>query len=184
MPGKDLRDPHALLRGMRHTRRFEDRPVSLAAIEEMLAAGRAVGGVDLQVLDDILVIEELGMTGTFAQSVVGAPLMILVLRDGKDQVNDRHLGSRVNDAVMLVARRHGLGGGYSWFGAEEAQETARAVIGVQAPTRVVMAIGIGYVDDNPMPGGSSLERVRAMLDSLSGNRNRGSVAGDEGSDQP
>lgn len=172
MPGENLRHPNDLLKGLRHTRRFEDRPVPLAVMDNILAAGRAVGDVRLQVLDDMVSMQELVAIGTFAQSVAGVPVMILVLRDGSDKANDHSLGSRVTDAVMLAAHRHGLGAGYSWFRTAEAQDAAHDITGVKDETRVVVAIGIGYVDDDPSPEGSSLERVRATLDSLSGNRDR------------
>ncbi len=172
MPGDDLRHPDHLLKGMRHSRRFEDRPIPLAVMDDLLVAGRGIGGVRLQVLDDLVAMQELAETGTFAQSVADVPAMIVVLREGPDNVNDLSIGSRVTDAVMLAARRHGLGGGYSWFGSAAAQEEARAIMGVSPSARVVVAIGIGYVDDDPVPEGSSLERVQATLDSLSGNRDR------------
>lgn len=172
MPGEDLRHPNDLLKGLRHTRRFEDRPVPLAMMDDILAAGRAVGDVRLQVLDDMVAMQDLMAIGTFQQSVAGVPAVILVLRDGPDTVNDHSVGSRVTDAVLLAAHRHGLGGGYNWFRTAEAQAAAHGITGVKDPTRIVVAIGIGYIDDDPTPAGSSLEKVQATLDSLSGNRNR------------
>ena len=172
MSGEDLRHPEHLLKGLRHTRRFEDRPVPLDVMDDLLAAGRAIGGIRLQVIDDLVSTQELAGIGTFTHSLAGVPAMIVVVRDGFDHTNDLSVGSRVTDAVMLAAHGHGLGGGYSWFGTAAAQEEARAIMGVSAPARVVVAIGVGYVDDDPDPQGSSLERVQATLDSLSGNRDR------------
>ncbi len=172
MSGDELRHPDHLLKGLRHTRRYEDRPVPLAVMDDVLAAGRSIEGVRLQVIDDLVSIQELAEIGTFAQSVAGVPAMIVVLRDGLDHANDLRIGSRVSDAVLLAAGRHGLGGGYSWFGTATAQEEARSIMGVSAPVRVVVTIGIGYVDDDPDPQGSSLKRVQVTLDGLSGNRDR------------
>lgn len=175
MPEDDLRHPARLLRGLRHTRRFLDQPVPLAVVDQMLAAGQAIGeDVRLLVIDDLETKRDLTAIGSFPGSMSGAATVIVVILTSASAADDRNQGSRVADAVMLEATRNQLGTGYGWFTTREQQSAIRQLLGVSPPARVLVAIGTGYIDDSPDPGGSSLNRVQATLSDLAGNRD-GSV---------
>ena len=176
MPGDPPSHPDKLLKGLRHTRRFEDKPVPLPVIDALLTAGRAAGDVRLMVIDDLVTMQELTRLGSLARSMAGAAAMVLVLRTNGDTADDARISSQVADAVMLTAHHHGLGAGNGWFGTTAAQAGAREIAGVPPPTRVLVAIGVGYVDDEPTPGGSSLTRAQATLETLSGATDQGTRA--------
>jgi hypothetical protein len=137
-------------------------------MDELLAAGRAAGDVRLMVVDDLVTLQEFTRLGSLATSMAGATAMVLVLRSGGDPADDAPISNRVADAVMLAARHHGLGAGNGWFGTTAAQAGARELAGVAPPTRILVAIGVGYVVDEPAPPGSSLVRAQATLRALSG----------------
>ena len=168
MPGDAPSHPDNVLKGLRHTRRFEDKPVPLPVMDALLTAGRAAGDVRLLVIDDLVTMQEITRLGTLAQSMAGAAAMVLALRATGDISDDVRISRQVADAVMLAARDHGLGAGNGWFGSAAAQTRVREIAGVAAPTRVLVAIGVGYVDDDPSPPGSSLRRAQATLETLSG----------------
>ena len=159
---------------MRHTRHFRDQPVPLAVIDEMLAAGMAIGTVRLLVVDDLVTRKKLATFGSFSGTMAGAAVMVVVVRDKSLTVDDKSLGGRVCDAMMLVANRHGLGSGYGWFSGQEDQRAVRELLAIPSGQRVLVAAGFGYIDDNPHPTDSSLTRVQAALADLAGNRNRSS----------
>jgi hypothetical protein len=171
MPGDEQTDPAKLLKGLRHTRRFEDKPVPLRVMDELLAAGREAGDVRLLVIDDLVTMQEITRLGSLAQSMAGAAAMVLVLRTRGDTADDARISSQVADAVMLTAHHHGLGAGNGWFGTAAAQARVRELAGIAPPSRVLVAIGVGYIDDDPSPPGSSLMRAQATLESLSSGRN-------------
>lgn len=167
MPGDVPSHPDKLLKGLRHTRRFEDKPVPLAVMDALLTAGRAAGDVRLMVIDDLVTMQELTRLGSLARSMAGAAAIIVVLRPGPASPDDASIGRVVVDAVMLAAQQHGLGAGNGWFGTDAAQAQAREVLGLDISTRILVAIGVGYVNDDPAPSGSSLSRAQATLDMLS-----------------
>jgi hypothetical protein len=173
----DAQDPNTLLKGLRHTRRFLDKPVPFEVIDDLLTAAKSVGveggpPVSFIVVDDLESRDELTTAGTFTGGMAGAAVVILAVQQGKEVRSAMNLESRIADAVMLEANRHGLGAAYGWFTTREAQEQVRSILGVPPGGRVLVGVAVGYVDDDPQPTGSSLQRVLASLDGLAGNRDR------------
>lgn len=175
MSPDDHRQPDLLPRGLRQTRRFRDQPVPQAVIDEMLAAGKEIGAVRLLVVDDLITRQELASFGSFSGTMTGVAVMLVVVRaETLVAVDDKSLGGRVADAMMRVAMRRGLGTGYGWFSGREDQRSVRELLAIPAGQRVLVVVGVGYIDDNPHPTDSSLTRVQATLTELAGNRNRAS----------
>jgi nitroreductase len=173
----DPQDPNTRLKGLRHTRRFLDKPVPLAVIDDLLAAAKAVGAegrppARFMVVDDLETKDELTTAGTFTGGMAGAAVVIVAIQQGDEVRSGTNLEGRIADAVMLEANHHGLGSAYGWFTTREAQEHVRTILGIPAGGRVLVGVAVGYVDDEPKPAGSSLQRVLASLEGLSGNRDR------------
>ncbi len=173
----DAHNPHTLLKGLRHTRRFLDKPVPLKVIDDLLAAARRVSTegdapVRFMVVDELETRAALTTAGTFTGGMAGAAVVIVAIQQGGESRSASNLESRISDAVMLEANRHGLGAAYGLFATREAQEQVRDILGIPSGGRVLVGVAVGYVDDDPEPTGSSLRRVLASLDDLAGNRDR------------
>ena len=176
----DTHDPddHAFLQGLRHARRFQDRPVPPAIVDDLLAAGRsdhAAGDVPswrFLVVDDLDTRRALSRIGAFTSILAQAPVAIVIVTDADAAPSKANAEARAGDRIMLAASELGLGSGTGWFGTEEAQERARDILGVPPGQTVWGAVGVGYVDAAPVPGESALDRARKTLDRLSGERPR------------
>lgn len=173
----DVHDPNTLLKGLRHTRRFLDKPVPLKVIDDLLTAARGVSTegdspVRFMVVDELETKDALTTAGTFTGGMAGAAVVIFAIQRGGASRSISNLESRISDAVMLEASRHGLGAAYGLFATREAQEHVRSILGIPSGSRVLVGVAVGYVEDDPEPTGSSLRRVLASLDNLAGNRDR------------
>lgn len=173
----DAQDSNSLLKGLRHTRRFLDKPVPLKVIDDLLAAARLVSTegdspARFMVVDDLETRDALTTAGTFTGGMAGAAVVIVAIQQGFEVRSTSNLESRIADAVMLEANRHGLGAAYGLFTTREAQEHVRSILGIPRGGKVLVGVAVGYVEDEPEPTGSSLERVLASLDGLAGNRDR------------
>lgn len=172
----DTRWVTSSLRGLRPSRRFVDQPVPLPVVEDLVQAARAVGdeagpaGLNVLVIDDLVTMTELTTVGTFSQGMTGAAVMLVAVQSADDGVSRMKLESRVADAIMLEANRHDLGAAYGYFHEREAQIQVKEMLGVRG--RVLVCVGVGYVEDDPEPTGSALERAKRSLDGLTGNRDR------------
>lgn len=175
----DTSDPSpdrlAFLKGLRQARQFLDKPVPPEVIDELVAMGRATGAANpsLQwqflVIDDLVTRRALSQVGTFSDLLASVPVVIVVVLEGGAPPSKANIEGRIADRIMLGAGRHGLAGGIGWFSTGEAQEEARAILGVSHRNQVCAAIGIGYVDETtPDDDGSTLQRVRSALDRLAG----------------
>lgn len=166
----------SFLRGLRPTRRFVDQPVPQTVVDALVTAARTVGheepstAVRLLVIDDLVTKHDLTTSGIFTQSLAGAAVMLVAVQAADDGISRMKLESRIADAIMLEANRHGLGAAYGYFHTREAQAQVKDILGVTG--RVLVCVGVGYVSDDPEPGGSSLERAQQSLDGLTGNRDR------------
>lgn len=170
----DTENHASFLRGLRHARRFQDRPVPPAILDDLLAAGRANDAAGeappwrFLVVDDLDTRRALSRIGAFTSILAQAPVAIVILTDADAAPSKANAEARAGDRIMLAASEHGLGSSTGWFGAEEAQERARDILGVAPGETVWGAVGVGYVDAPPVPGESALNRARETLDRLAG----------------
>lgn len=167
------------LRGLRPSRRFLDQPVPLPVVDALVRAARSVGdesspaGLTVLVIDDLVTRAELTTVGAFSQGMTGAAVVLVAIQAADDGVSRMKLEGRVADAIMLEANRHNLGAAYGYFHQREAQARVKEILGVKG--RVLVCVGVGFVEDDPEPTGSALEKARRSLDDLTGNRDRHST---------
>jgi nitroreductase len=174
MSDPDRPHPHAaFLEGLRHARRFQDRPVPPAIIDDLLAAGHgqddpATLAWQFLVVDDRETRQALSRIGAFTSTLADAAVAIVIVSAARSAPSKANEEARAGDRIMLAASRHGLGSGMGWFGTEEAQERVRDILGVPPGRTVWGAVGVGYVDEAPVAGDSALDRARRTLDQLAG----------------
>ena len=164
------------LRNLRQSRRFLDKPVPQEVIDDLIAVARATGSADQAatwqfiVVDDLVTKRALSEIGAFTEILAQVAVAIVMVLDGTSTPSKANVEGRVAERIMLAAGRHGLASGTGWFGGDEAQDDARAILGVKPPRYVWAAVGIGYVAADNTGESTSLERIRQSLDSLTAKR--------------
>lgn len=173
-------DRRDFLKNLRQSRRFLDKPVPQEIVDDLLAAAHTVGDGggevapwDFLVIDDLATKNALAGAGTFTDFLAQVAVAIVAVHDGTSTPSKANVEGRIADRIMTAAGRHGLGGGSGWFGTDEAQAEAQAILGLPAHRQVAVVVGVGYVDDAAREESSALQRVRKALDALAGNRETG-----------
>jgi len=173
------------LRNLRQSRRFVDKPVPLAIIDELLDVARETGRDEeraawqFQVVDDVVTRNALSEAGSLTAFLANVAAAIVLVIEGDVLPSRSSLEALAAERVMRAAGRHGLASGTGWFGTDEAREAAGSILGVRSGWRAVWAVGVGYVDESGAEPESSLRRVRQTLDRLAPQRRPAERAGDE-----
>ncbi|GAA1184199.1 nitroreductase [Ornithinimicrobium humiphilum] len=141
----------ALMRGLRQSRRFLDRPVPREDLEQILEVARWTGSAKnsqpwhLVVVTDRADQETLAGCGDFAGFLAGAPMSIVVGIEGPGRPGAYDDG-RLQERIMLAAAALGLGSGTAWFSTPESRGRVRDLLGMPSALEPWSAIALGYTD--------------------------------------
>jgi len=147
-------DRGEFLKNLRQSRLFLDKPVPQSIVDDLIAAARDAldderpGSWRFLVVDDLATKKALSTVGSFTGFLANVAVAIVVLRDGEATPNKANLESRIADQIMLAAGRHGLAGGSGWFSTDHAQQRAQVILGLPEHRRVLVVVGVGYVDES------------------------------------
>jgi nitroreductase len=143
----------AFLRGLRTVRRFTDRPVPQAALDDLLTVARWSGSArnrqpwTLVVVRNPETLRRLAELEGYVSHLAGAALAIVLVMDGDpDQVQQETFDEGVlSQRLQLAAAAHGLGSAIGWFHGE-GRPAAKAMLGIPQARLVRTAMSFGYED--------------------------------------
>lgn len=76
--------------------------------------------------------------------VAAAPLAIAIVLNGDSQVSEAYDEGRVTERLLVAAHLLGLGGGTAWYGDDDQQAAARAILGVPEGRTARSLVTLGY----------------------------------------
>lgn len=158
-----------LLRRLRQSRRFTDRPVDDTAVHALLEVARWTGSAKntqpwhFVVVRDRDTLAALAELGPFVGHVRHVQVAIMMVFDGASPTEFYDEG-RVSERLMLAASALGLGSGTAWWGSPENSSAAKALVGVPDDKRMVSCVYLGYADDSK--GHHRLDGGRKPLSTL------------------
>ena len=146
-------DKIEFLRALRTVRRFTDRPVPPAAIDDLLKVARWSGSAKNRqpwifvVVQDREMIRELAEAEGTARHLAGAPLAIVLVMDGDpDQVQQETFDEGIlSQRLQLAADAHGLGSAIGWFKGV-GRDRVKELLGIPPERLVRTALSFGYED--------------------------------------
>lgn len=165
-------DPIALMKGLRQSRRFLDRPVPPEIVADLLEVARWTGSAkNVQPWEFIVVTDRatntaLAEAGQFTRFLDNVACSIVIVLANKAPRAEAYDEGRLSERLMLAASHHGLGSGTAWFSTEEAQARVRAILGIPDDRVAWSAVGVGYVNHDAPQRSSSLVAGRKPLAGL------------------
>jgi nitroreductase len=159
-----------LLRTLRATRSFEDRPVPEAAIDDILEIARWSGSASNQqewqfvVITDRATLATIGEAAQTAHYLAKAPLAIAIVMPGERKIMEAFDEARVAERIMLAAHAHGLGSSIGWVG--DGEEQAKQALGIPAEHKLRTVISIGYPDKTGRKPKSAPGTARRPIEEL------------------
>jgi nitroreductase len=144
-------DALAMLRNLRQSRRFLDRPIDSSDLEQLLEVARWTGSSKnsqpwhLVVVTDPAANATLSTFGAFTGFLEGVAASIVVALDGDSRAAAYDDG-RLQERVMLAAAHLGIGSGTAWFSTPDARQKVRDLLDIPAHLEPWSAIGLGYTD--------------------------------------
>lgn len=143
-------DPVRFLRSLRTVRRYADRPIDRAVLDEILEVGRWTGSGknrqpwEVVLVQDRTVLSELARCGGFASHLAEAAMAtVLVMADATRQFDEGRLAHN----LMLAAWAHGIGSCMSTFSSEADVQRGRELLGVPESRWMRHSIAFGYPED-------------------------------------
>ena len=141
------------LRTLRTVRRFTEREVPEAALDDLLAVARWSGSAkNLQpwafvVVRDPETLRRLAKLEGYVGHLAGAALAIVLVMDGDpDRVEQETFDEGVlGQRLQLAAKAHGLGSAIGWFHGE-GRQMAKDLLGIPRERLVRTALSFGYED--------------------------------------
>jgi nitroreductase len=140
-----------LMRSMRVVRRFSDRPLPDAVLDDMLEVARWTGTSKntqpwhLVVVRERETLRALSKLGRFAGHLAGANLAIALVMDGKNNAFDC---GRLAERLMLAAWSHGVGSCIGSIWPDDNENAAKALLGVPKERWLHQVISFGYPADS------------------------------------
>jgi nitroreductase len=135
------------LTSLRAVRRYADRPVDAAALDDILDVARWTGSGknrqpwNIVVVEERTTLEELARCGDFAAHVSGAAMAaVLVMDDAGRQFDEGRLAHN----LMLAAWAHGVGSCIATFSSAEDVARVRELLGLPDDRWVRHCIAFGY----------------------------------------
>jgi nitroreductase len=138
------------LRELRQHRRFTDQPVPEDALNAILEVARWSGSSkntqpwEFLVVQDPARIATISTFGTYSGFLKGAPVVIVLIMNGKSVRSESYDEGRVTERIMLAAKALGLGSGTGWWGTEEGSAAVKQELRIPAEKSVYSAVAIGY----------------------------------------
>jgi nitroreductase len=142
-------DPIQMLRGVRQTRDFQDRPVPAELLREVLEVGRWSGSSrnsqpwEFVVVDDPATLRQLAEIVPYGKFLAGAALGIALVMHGTGSGQSLDAG-RVAERMMIAAHARGLGAGLATLQGGEAERRALDLLGVPAGHSLGVTLAFGY----------------------------------------
>jgi len=140
-----------LMRSMRVVRRFSDKPVPGAVLDDMLAVARWTGTSKntqpwhLVVVRERETLRALSKLGQFAGHIAGANMAIALVMDGKNNAFDC---GRLAERLMLAAWSHDVGSCIGSIWPDDNENAAKALLGVPKERWLHQVISFGYPADS------------------------------------
>lgn len=160
----EAQDRIRFLRGLRSVRRYLDRPVPAAVVDDLLEVARWTGSSANRQPWEIVVVREPATRRALAAAgdspglapLADAPLVLaVVLAPGGSEFD----GGRLCERLLLAAAAHGLGASLAGFRGA-AEDAARAVLGVPADRSLRTVVLAGY----PADAGARLVSAERAVD--------------------
>jgi nitroreductase len=146
----NARDVTREMRKVRQARLYDERAVPPEVLSELLEVARWTGSSrntqpwEFIVITDPEQLRQISQIRTPINWVVGAPLAIAIVLDGKNPLSEAFDEGRVTERLLIAARLLGLGGGTAWFGDETQQARGKQILGVPAEKTANSVVAIGY----------------------------------------
>lgn len=145
-------EPIEFLRTLRAVRRFVDKPIPDAVVDDLLNVARWTGSASNRqqwsfvIVRDRETLQKLSELHGYAKHLAGAAMAIALVMDGSHMVEQETFDEgRLAERLMLVAKAHGVGACIGWF-REEGADQAKALLGIPAERLLRTAISFGYED--------------------------------------
>jgi nitroreductase len=142
----------AFLRSLRAVRRYADRPIERAVLEEILEVARWTGSGknrqpwELVVVEERAALAQLAVYGQFAKHLAGAAAaVVLVMEDASRRFDEGRLAQN----LMLAAWTHGIGSCMATFSTDEDAQRGRELLGIPVDRWFHNSIAFGYPADDP-----------------------------------
>ena len=141
------------LRTLRTVRRFTDRPVPPAALDDLLAVARWSGSARNRqpwafvVVSDRETLRRLSGLEGYVDHLAGAALAVVLVMNGdpdrveRETFDEGVLGQR----LQLAAKAHGLGSAIGWFHGG-GRQAAKDLLGIPRERLVRTALSFGHED--------------------------------------
>ena len=161
------------LRTLRSVRRFTDRPVPQAALDDLLAVARWSGSASNRqpwafvVVRDRETLRRLSELDGYVGHLAGAALAnVLFLDCDPERVEQETFDEGVlSQRLQLAAKAHGLGSAIGWFHGE-GRQTAKEILGIPPERLVRTALSFGYEDVGAEGARSHPPQARKPLSEL------------------
>ncbi len=145
------------IRSRRNVRSYQDRPIDVPVLEQILeAARRAPSSMNQQAWDFVVVTErerlrDLSQVWRYAQHVAGSAATVALVAPASSDPEEREtfqldLGQAAM-SILLAAADQGIG---SCHAAVEDQAMAREVLGLPTDRECMWLIALGYPADRPL----------------------------------
>jgi nitroreductase len=112
-------------------------------------------------------LKELSELRTAINWVAAAPAAIAIVLDGASEVSEAYDEGRVTERLLIGAHLLGLGGGIAWFGEDEQQRRAKAILGIPAERTARAVVALGYPvtskDPRPNPAGGGRKPLSELV---------------------
>lgn len=148
-----LANAHAVIEEMRHVRQarlYRPDPVPRDVLAELLEIVRWTGSSrnsqpwHFVVVTDKEHLRQLSQLRTPINWMADAPLAIVIVLDGANEMSEAYDEGRVTERLLIGARILGLGGGTAWFGEAAQQQRAKEILGIPAERTAHSAVVLGY----------------------------------------
>lgn len=150
----------AFLRELRQHRQFTDQLVPTDVLEDILQVARWTGSSknsqpwEFVVVKDPERIATISEFGAYAKFLKGAPLVIVLVLEGRNSRSEAYDEGRVSERIMLAARAFGLGSGTGWWSTEEGSAAVKDALGIPAEKVVFSGVALGYPAAASIPASS------------------------------
>lgn len=157
------------LRSLRVVRRYAERPIPDAVVDDLLEVARWTGTTKntqpwhIVVVRERATLEALSGCGEFATHLAGAGLVFAFVMDATRNAFDC---GRLCERVMLAAAAHGVGACMASLWPDENEQRAKELLGVPQERWMRQTVAFGYPADADARRVSTTPRMASTLRSL------------------
>jgi len=169
----DVTETIEFLRTLRSVRRFTDRQVPQAVLNDLLTVARWSGSAknlqpwDFVVIRDRRTLRQLSELPGYVRHLEGAALaIILVMHGDPGQVEQETFDEGIlSQRLQLAALAHGLGSSIGWFHGD-GRQNAKELLEIPSERLVRTAVSFGYEDTGAEGARSHPPQARKPLDEI------------------